>query len=448
MIDHKYLSSIEKSVLGAFLYDPLAIEEFVGKLKPEDFYTIAHQHIYRTMLNLYQEDIPIDEDFIRKRINKKDVSDNVLLEVLSTTPIVNIAAYIDEIIDNSKKRKLLNLTVEIKKIVYENNIKSDDILSVIAKNVHEIEADITHTLSSKELVDSLKQKMLDTANNGNVIQGQTSGLKELDNKIGAFEDGDLIVIAARPSMGKTSIISTITERILENKSGVLIESLEMPAIKIVQRLIASRSGEHLSDLKKGYIKNIETFNEATAFFSNDNLVIHDSAYPTINQLQSRIKSVLRKNQNVKNIFVDHTGKILLDGKTREDIEIGQITSMLKKVARDFNIRVFLLQQLNRSVESRDNKRPMLSDLKNSGNIEEDADIVLGLYRDSYYKQNKKKNSDDLVPTEPKKEKHIEKAEILILKNRDGEIGTVPVAFEAQCARFINQTSDMYQKVMI
>lgn len=444
MNNSKLLVSIEKSILGSFLYDPLLIEEYIGVVTPKDFYLIAHQHIFKTMINLYNENIPIDEDFLRKRISKNDVPDNIFIEILSTTPITNIAAYIDEVLESSKKRKLLNLVIDVRKNIHEDNIKSDDILNIITNSINEMELNIEKNETSTELVESFKKKIEDTALKGNIIEGQISGLKELDKKIGAFEDGDLIIIAARPSMGKTSIISTITDSILNANSGVLIESLEMPSIKIMQRLISSHSGESLVNLKKGLIQDIKIFNQTTKFYSTDNLVIHDKSYPTINQLQSRIKNVLRKNSNIKNIFVDHTGKILLDGKTREDIEIGKITSMLKKIARDFNIRVFLLQQLNRSVESRDDKRPMLSDLKNSGNIEEDADIVLGLYRDSYYKVNKKKDSNESI----KKEKDIEKAEILILKNRDGEIGTAHVAFEPKCARFINQTTDMYQKVLI
>ena len=170
------------------------------------------------------------------------------------------------------------------------------------------------------------------------------------------------------------------------------------------------------------------------FFENSNLIIHDKAYPTILELQNRIKATLRKNPNIKNIFVDHTGKIQLLGKTREDIEIGHISAMLKKIARDYNIRVFLLQQLNRSLESRENKRPMLSDLKNSGNIEEDADIVLGLYRDSYYKKDKDK---------PTMLNHdiIEDAEILVLKNRDGRVGVAKVSFEGKSARFLNKVNN-------
>jgi len=260
--------------------------------------------------------------------------------------------------------------------------------------------------------------------------GQNTGLTNLDNLLEGIEDGDLIIIASRPSMGKTSFISSLCIQMLQDNNGVLIESLEMSGEKIMRRLVASKSGEDLSDMKKGVIKNINKFNEAISYFSTDKLIVHDETYISLYQLESKIKRVLRKNNDIKNVFIDHTGKIKLDGKTREDIEIGYITNSLKKIARDFNVRVFLLQQLNRSVESRDNKRPTLSDLKNSGNIEEDADIVLGLYRDSYYKS---KDDDALI------EKDIEPAEIIILKNRDGKLGTAKVWFEKKSASFKNRS---------
>lgn len=448
MIDNTLLISIEKSVLSTFLFEHFLIEEYLGLLKPEDFYLIAHQKIYQVMIDLYQDDLPIDESFIRKRLTQKEVSDKVIIEVLSANQTSTLSAYIDEIIENSKKRSLLKLSVDIKKNLSNSNVNYDDIANNIIKNIENIQESTSNTLTSSKLIEEFKAKMILAAENGNNIIGQKTGLKALDNKLGACEDGDLIVIAARPSMGKTAIISTIVSKIIEDNSGVLIESLEMPAIKIIQRLVAYKSGESLSDIKKGLVKNIDLYNESLKFYSNDSLlVIHDKSYPTVTQLQSRIKSTLRKNPLIKNIFVDHTGKILLDGKTREDIEIGYITSMLKKIARDYNIRVFLLQQLNRSVEARENKRPMLSDLKNSGNIEEDADIVLGLYRDSYYKEKKEREASDIY-SRKSKIKEVESAEIIILKNRDGEIGKVDVAFEARCARFIDEPDDLFQKVYL
>lgn len=430
-MDIMHSLSIEKTVLSSIIFRYEEIYTVSEILEVEDFYLKIHQDIYRIMLELHSEDMPIDEEFIRKRGVGYSFSDTDLIDLLSVNPITNVEAYCHEIKEDSKLRKIQNLSKRIPRYIEENS-KSDDVLYTLQKEIDNIENQNTNdSLTSKDLISVVLKDMEFAAENGSKVLGQSSGLKSLDNIIGAFEDGDLIVIAARPSMGKTSIISTLAIESLEDKKGVLIESLEMPAKKIMTRLIATKAEESLNDLKKGLVKNRNKFDEATAFFGTDDLIIHDKSYPTLTELQSRIKVVLRKNPNIKNIFVDHTGKIQLLGKTREDIEIGQISAMLKKIARDYNIRVFLLQQLNRGLETRENKRPKLSDLKNSGNIEEDADIVLGLYRESYYKQNKE-NTPSMY------EKKQEAAEIIVLKNRDGETGTAHVGFEGKYVRFVEK----------
>ncbi|MCK9329073.1 MAG: AAA family ATPase [Candidatus Cloacimonetes bacterium] len=435
-MDIAYSISIEKTILSSILFSSDEIYTVSEILEVEDFYLKAHQDIYEIMLELHNEEMPIDEDFIRRRGVGKAFNDSILIEVISTNPITNVEAYCIEIKEDSKIRKIQNLSRKIPKYI-EENIKSDDVLYSLQKDIEAIEnQNIQDALTTKDLISLVVKDMKDAAENGSKIVGQSSGLKALDKIIGAFEDGDLIIIAARPSMGKTSIISTLAIQSLQDKAGVLIESLEMPAKKIMMRLIATKAQESLSDLKKGLVKSRANFQEAVDFFETSNLIIHDKSYPTLTELQSRIKAILRKNPNIKNVFVDHTGKVQLLGKTREDIEIGQISSMLKKIARDYNIRVFLLQQLNRGLESRDNKRPILSDLKNSGNIEEDADIVLGLYRETYYKKEKNKelnlsNSDN----------GQEAAEIIILKNRDGRTGTAHVGFEGKYVRFAEKEPD-------
>ena len=432
-MDLTYTLSIEKAILSSIFFHSDEIEVVSQILNIEDFYLKAHQEIFKIMLELYKDSMPIDEDFVRKRAKNNDFNDGILIEILSANPITNIEAYCIEIKEDSKLRKIQDLSRKIPKYISENS-KSDDILYTLQKDIEEIgHNSLTVANTPKELISQVINDMKIAAENGSEIIGQCSGLKALDNIIGAFEDGDLVVIAARPSMGKTSIISNLTIQSLRDKNGVLIESLEMPAKKIMMRLISSKAEENLTDLKKGLIKNKKEFNEAVEFFESSKLIIHDKAYPTLTELQSRIKATLRKNPEIKNIFVDHTGKIQLLGKTREDIEIGQISAMLKKIARDYNIRVFLLQQLNRSLESRDNKRPILSDLKNSGNIEEDADIVLGLYRDSYYKKDKKKE-----PLYDINHSLEDEAEIIVLKNRDGKIGTAQVSFKSKCAKFLDK----------
>lgn len=419
--------TLEKTVLVSLIDNYELIDSVIDYLNFDDFYDIGHQEVYKAILHLFHSDMPIDETFIRKFADTKKLTESNLISILAVTPILKIEHYAREIKELSKKRKLDHLANVIKKETQTENTLSEDIIFQIQTNIDHID-DVNrdvHEHKSMDLIEKIKFDMENKDNKDKEVFN--TGLTKLDGLLEGIDDGELVIIAARPSMGKTSLISTICIETLKQGRGVLIESLEMDATKIMRRLLSTKSEEYLSDIKKGVVRSPKKFQEAVEFFSTENLVIHDESYINLYQLQSKIKRVLRKNPNIKNVFIDHTGKIKLEGKTREDIEIGYITNTLKKIAREHNIRIFLLQQLNRSVESRDNKRPTLSDLKNSGNIEEDADIVLGLYRDSYYKT---KDKDE-------QEKDLEESEIIILKNRDGRLGTAKVYFERKTSSFRN-----------
>ncbi|MDX9743260.1 MAG: DnaB-like helicase C-terminal domain-containing protein [Arcobacteraceae bacterium] len=421
--------SIEKAVLVTFFYDFIIFEDNLSLLDASDFLETAHQEFYRTLQKLHELDLPFDEIFIVKNSNKELLKEDDIISIISTNAIVHIAHYIKLIKEWSKKRKLDNLSLEIKKLIADENLESDFIITNInqyLENIENIQKN-PYEHDSSDLIDKIRFEMTNKELEKRVKFH--TGLDSLDKLLGGIDDGELIIIAARPSMGKTSLISNICIETLEKGYGVLVESLEMDATKIMKRLIATHSEEELQDLRNGVLQNVEKFNHSLEFLSSKNLIIEDESYITLYQLQTKIKRVLRKNKSIKNIFIDHTGKIKLSGKTREDIEIGYITNTLKKIAREHNIRIFLLQQLNRTVESRDNKRPILSDLKNSGNIEEDADIVLGLYRESYYKS---KETNHI-------ESDLEEAEIIILKNRNGRLGTAKVWFEKKSSSFRNKT---------
>lgn len=423
------ITTVERAVLASFIFDNTQFEELEFLVKVEDFFLRAHQEIFRVMQWLHTNNLPIEETFLLRYIDKNNATDQDLINIMSANAISNLSSYIDLIKEDSTKRKLNNLSIEIKNDLANELILVDEIKSKIVNYIDNIDNNILdkYEHNNNELLAKIKKQMLEAQNKQDKVTHNT-GLKNLDKILDGIDDGDLIVIAARPSMGKTSLIASIALESIKKGYGVLIESLEMPADKIMRRLLSVHSEEYLSDIKNGLVKNLQRFNESIQFLETKNLIIHDETYPTLYKLQSRIRKTLRKNSKIKNIFIDHTGKIQLEGKTREDIEIGHITNTLKKIAREYGIRVFLLQQLNRGVESRENKRPTLSDIKNSGNVEEDADIVLGLYRHSYYKA---KESNGF-------ENDLEDAEIIVLKNRDGALGTAKVLYERKTTSFKNK----------
>lgn len=424
--------SIEKAVLSSFLFDNTEFFEYGHTINTNDFVLPYSQEIFQTMQYLHEHDMPLEETFILKYANKEKLREQDLISVMAVNAISNVHSYIELLKQESSKRKLLQLSIQMHKdLSSDSNMSIEDVKSNIVHyidNLDNVNID-KYEHKSSDLV-SLVQKQMENAQNKDLIQKYYTGLKALDNILDGIDDGDLIVIAGRPSMGKTSLIASICIESLQNNNGVLIESLEMPADKIMKRLLAVKSEENLKDIKNGLVKNLSNFKNASEFFSKGDLIIHDETYPTLYQLQAKIKRTLRKNPNIKNVFIDHTGKIQLDGKTREDIEIGKITNTLKKIARDYGIRVFLLQQLNRGVENRENKRPTLSDIKNSGNVEEDADVVLGLYRSSYYKSKENETYEN----------NLEESEIIVLKNRDGALGTAKVWFERKITAFKNKTT--------
>ena len=244
-MDLTHSISIEKAILSSIIFNPDEIYSVATILEIDDFYLTAHQDIYKVMLELHNEDMPIDEDFIRRRAAGKDFNDVILIDILSSNPITNVEAYCIEIKEDSKLRKIQDISKKIPKYLSEN-LKSDDVLYSIQKDIEIIEnQNLINVVSTKGLISEVIKDMKIAAENGSKIVGQSSGLKALDNIIGAFEDGDLIIIAARPSLGKTSIISTFAIQALLDKQGVLVESLEMPAKKIMMRLIATKSEENL-----------------------------------------------------------------------------------------------------------------------------------------------------------------------------------------------------------
>lgn len=422
--------NIEKTILSSLIFNYEQIYDVINIIKGNDFSHIFHEEVFNALISLHNENLPFDEDFIKEKIKKDKYNEDLFLGIIGANPITDIKSYAYLLKEKSKIRDIEKLSKEIIFKIQSDEVSSEDLLKIINDKLIVFSDREEKSQNINDLFEDIKNDMQKALENNHNIVGQKSGLVALDNIIGAFEEGDLIIIAARPSMGKTSFISNLVIKSLEDENGVLIESLEMPSKKILARLLAAKSNESLSDIKRGLLKNPKNFNEAIEFFKTKDLFIQDKSYPTLFELSNRIKHILRNNKNIKNVFVDHTGKIKLDGKKREDIEIGHISSELKSIAKEFKVKVYLLQQLNRALEARENKRPLLSDLKNSGNLEEDGDIVLGLYRESYYEEKKKSllNQDNKA----------EDAEIIVLKNRDGKIGTAQVSYEGKTTKFLNR----------
>lgn len=427
-MENNHNINIERSILATFLFSPETFTLSQDKLLPSDFYLPAHRYMYEAMQELEREDNPIDEEFIKIKLSKDERFDEAaMLELLSTNPLPNTDSYIETLREYAQQRELLNLSNEIRK---KQSQREDvhEIIGHISKTCDEIsdKNSTCKTKSMNQIVDEFHQEFKEAAINKEYV-GYKSGITSLDNIIGAFAPGDLVVVCARPSMGKTSFATTVTNYADEHNDGVLFDSLEMKASQIVRRLHSQRADESLSDIKQGLMKSPDRFKRSLQELSTTkNIIIHDESYISIHQLVAKASIIFRKNPHIKYWFVDHLRYIKKDGKNIPQ-EISEITKMIKKVAKEYGVVTFMLSQLNRANEMRQNKRPMLSDLRESGAVEEDAEIVLGLHRESYYNRN-----DPSIPEEP-----VNEAEILVLKNRDGRSGCAKCWFDGPHTSFTN-----------
>lgn len=459
-MDSIYSINIERAVLSSIFFNPEELEDVLGVLKPKDFYLPAHKAIFEAIVKLHSEDMPIDEDFVRNRVDKKDVNDGVLLEILSANPITNTAAYVKEIKDASVKRELATLATTIKKVAIEDEISANEALDTIQGELYKISTNSAtselkdmQTVTSDTLAYIEKIKKL-----GNkYLIGQTTGFEALDKKTTGFNEGDLVIIAARPAMGKTALVLNMALKNVEQKKGVIFFSLEMPAEQLMLRMLAAKTSIPLQNLRKGDMDDKEWSILSAAFddLNSKKLFVDDGGSININQLRARVRKLAQiQENNISLVIIDYLQLMQGLGNKDRHQEVSDISRGLKMLARELKIPIVALSQLNRGLESRPDKRPMLSDLRESGAIEQDADIIMFVYRDDVYKQRdearKEKEAKDKGEDYKSKfiDKPIEEAEIIIGKQRNGPIGTVKLDFHKALTKFIDKDNEHYGQAPI
>ncbi len=246
-MDNIYNINIERAVLSSILFDQDIIEDILGVLKPSDFYLPAHQKVFEVMQHLNSINMPIDEDFIRKRVDNKEVSDSVLIEVLSANPISNTMAYVGEIKDGAVKRELASLATSIKKLTIEDNVTALEAVDTIQNELYNITMDSANSdlKDMTVIIENTREHIRKMQEKGTThLTGQTTGFYALDKKTTGFNAGDLVIIAARPAMGKTAIVLNTTLQNLEKGDGVIFFSLEMPETQLMIRLLSAKQVFH------------------------------------------------------------------------------------------------------------------------------------------------------------------------------------------------------------
>jgi replicative DNA helicase len=450
-MDNIYALNIERAVLSSILFDYDIVEDVLAILKPKDFYLLAHQKVFETMLQLHNDQLPIDEDFIRKRVDSKIVSDSVLIEILSANPISNTIAYVHEIKDGAVKRELVSLATSIKRVAIEDEVTATQAVDKIQNELYQIT-----TQSSEDLKDmnTVLDNTIDFIKRMGELQhgyltGQPTGFFSLDKKTTGYNPGDLVIIAARPAMGKTAFVLNTALENLEQGHGVIFFSLEMPETQLMSRMISAKTGISMQNIKKGQLdpQQAQAVTNGIKDLRDKKLFVDDSGNVNINQLRSRVRKLAQnQDNNIKLVIVDYLQLMSGTGGQDRRLTVDEISRGLKLLAREMGVPIVALSQLNRGLEGRPDKRPMLSDIRESGAIEQDADIIMFVYRDDIYKerdeQRKEKESLDKGEVPPYKsafiDKAIEETEIIIGKQRNGSIGTIKLDFHKELTKFVDK----------
>jgi len=449
MQDNLYNLAFERSILSSIVFEPQQFDDLSTALNKDDFYLPAHQDIFIAMTTLMQRDEPIDEEFIKKELIKiKKFDEQVMLEILSANPISNTKAYVNEIKDKSLKRHLLTLTTEIKRVTVEEELPSAEVIDLVEKKLY----DITQDNQTSDFKDSPQmtfdtmayiQEMKDRGDN--ILVGVDTGFHELNKMTTGFGKGDLVIIAARPAMGKTSFILNTVNSLIKQNKGVAFFSLEMPAEQLMLRLLSIQTSIPLTKLRLGDMNDQEwgSLHGAIDSMNSAKLFVDDQGSININQLRSKLRKLKNQHPEIEIAVIDYLQIMQGVGTQDRHLQVSEISRGLKMLARELEMPIVALSQLNRGLEARNDKRPMLSDIRESGSIEQDADIILFVYRDDVYLYKEEKEREKAAKSEGKEfiseyvEKEEEDAEIIIGKQRNGPTGHVKLVFQKKLTRFVD-----------
>lgn len=423
----------EESILGGVLLDPEAVGRVAELLTPDTFYISAHQEIYRAALALHAQGSPTDLMCVTAWLQDQGLLEKVggqskLTQLVdSIVSAVNIDQYAALIKEKFLRRQLIKATNEVNRMAYDTSKSLEVILDEAEQQIFSVTQDrASQGLVATEDILASTFAEIEQRSLGQVLPGLSCNFYDLDAMTQGFQRSDLIIVAGRPSMGKTALTLQIARQVAEiHQLGVAVFSLEMSKEQLVQRLLSCEAGIDSNYLRAGRIQQNqwEPLSRAIGTLSQLGIYIDDSPNPSINELRSNARRLqAERPEGLGLVMIDYL-QLMGSGDSEGRVqEISKITRALKGLARELNVPVIVLSQLSRGVESRTNKRPLMSDLRESGSIEQDADLIVLLYRDDYYN-----------PDSP--ERGI--CELNIAKHRNGPVGTVKLLFEPKLTRFFN-----------
>lgn len=421
----------EQSVIGSMIIDKSAIAKVLEKLKEDDFYRDGHKVIYKAVQTMFSQDIAVDLVTLLEHLKSTDGLEKsggitYISELSASVPTTaNLDAYIKIVEEKSLLRKLIKSSTTIIEESYNNQDKVDNVLDLAQKKIFDI-AEKKGSNDYEPLSSVLERGFLEIEklfNNKGSITGVGSGIKDLDAKTSGFQKGDMVLIAARPSMGKTTFSLNIAENAaLREGKSVVVFSLEMSKEQLAYKLLCSEANVDMLKLRTGNLDDgdWERIARATGPLSKAKIFIDDTAGLSVMEMRSKCRKI-KMEHGIDMILIDYLQ--LMSGSAGSESrqqEVSEISRSIKALAKEMECPVIALSQLSRAPEQRADHRPMLSDLRESGSIEQDADVVMFLYRDEYYNKE----------TE---EKNI--GECIIAKQRNGPVGTVRMAWIGAHSKF-------------
>lgn len=424
----------EQAVLGAILLETEALITAMERIRAEDFYSVAHQRIFEAMTDLNDDNQPLDLVTLTARLQDKSQLEEIggvtyLAKLANAVPTAaNVEYYAQIVEEKSMIRRLIRTATQI----VSNGFAAEEDVGSLINDAEQRIMEISNRRSSSGFI-SIRDVLMEVFdrveflyNHKGGTTGIPSGFRDLDKMTAGFQRSDLIIVAARPSVGKTAFALNIAQNVaVRAGETVAIFSLEMSAAQLVQRMVCAESNVDAGRMRTGYLEgdDWEKLTMAIGALSEAEVYIDDTPGITVADIRAKCRR-LKKEKGLGMILIDYLQLIQGRGKAGENRqqEVSEISRTLKQIARELEVPVIALSQLSRGVEQRQDKRPMMSDLRESGSIEQDADIVAFLYRDDYYNQETEK-------------KNI--IEIIIAKQRNGPVGTVELVFLKQFNKFVS-----------
>ncbi len=423
----------EQSILGALLIDRNALSEVSGRLRADAFYLEKHKEIYEAIMALYEESQPVDivtvSDALAKRGTLEKVGDVDYIAHLSNSVLTtaNVDNYVSIIEDKALLRNLITESSKIVDLGYQGTMEGTEVLSLAEKSIFDIAQGLNRTglEAINSLLDKTFTKLEELCMNKGDLTGVPSGFIDLDRKTSGFQNSDLILVAARPAMGKTSFVLNIAVNAALRGFPVAIFSLEMSRTQLVNRILALESMVELEKIRTGKLdsEDWKKIGYSLGPLSRSPIYIDDNASTNTMEMMSKLRK-LKLEKGLGLVIIDYLQ--LMESRKKSDNrqqEISEISRSLKIMAKELNVPIIALSQLSRAPEQRADHRPILSDMRESGAIEQDADMVMFLYRDDYYNEESEKRNI---------------VEVIIAKHRNGSTGTIELAWLPEYTKFGNR----------